>query len=123
MSEAAKEGPAATGHFTAIDHAGGTCVPWQHAEANIVLLLLQLVPKVLELVDRLLLALISLYPALLCHGRGGLTWIPGRFKGFFFGEAICSFKELGNGAFAFQIQLFLRTRYLQQGSRGVVLGL
>ncbi len=80
--ETAQVSPTTAGHFTAVHDPGGTGIARKHAQAHIVLLLLQFVTEFSILRDCALLALVSLDPALLGHGRASLTRFPTRFKGF-----------------------------------------
>ena len=48
--------------FTAVHHTGGTRVTWQHAEAYVVLLLLELPAQICILSDGYLFALVARYP-------------------------------------------------------------
>ena len=80
--ETAKKGPTPTRYLTAVDHTGRAGITRQHTETDIVLLRLQFMTEILELLYRPLLAVISLDPALLCHGRASVTWNHVRFKGF-----------------------------------------
>ena len=65
--EAAEERTATTGHFAAIDHAGRAGITREHAQANVILLLLEFPPEVGIFRNSLLLPIVTLFPALFRH--------------------------------------------------------